>query len=38
MAGRKRVTRTQLVEFLWQSRYPIVIPTYRRDYVIPLFF
>jgi len=35
--AKKIVSRTELVEILWRSRYPIVVPTYARDYVVPLF-
>jgi hypothetical protein len=34
---KKIVSRTELVEILWRSRYPIVVSTYARDYVVPLF-
>ena len=37
MPPKKIVNRTQLVEILWRSRYPIVVPTYVRDFVAPLF-
>ena len=38
MARKKRVSRTELVELLWQSRYPIIVPAYIRDYVITFVF
>ncbi|MDA0785474.1 MAG: hypothetical protein O3B37_04205 [Proteobacteria bacterium] len=37
MSSKKAVSRTELVEILWRGRYPIVVPTYARDYVAPLF-
>lgn len=38
MTRKKPVSRTELVEYLWQSRYPIIVPAYIRDYVITFVF
>ena len=37
MSKKKAVTRTELVEILWRSRYPIFVSTYTRDYIVPIF-
>lgn len=38
MSRKKAVSRTELVEFLWQNRYPIIVPAYIRDYVLTIVF
>lgn len=38
MARKNAVSRTELVEILWQRRYPIIVPAYVRDYVMTFVF